>query len=129
MDDVTSLLRANAAYYEAFQTRDFESMKQIWAADAISCIHPGWSPLAGRPQVIESYRRILVNSAQEPLTCSDETVIVSGDWARILCIENIGAGKLAVTNLFVRTGEGWRLVHHQAGPVAAEVPQQRRVLN
>ena len=37
------VIAANAAFYAAFSTGDFDGMKQMWADDdAISCIHPGW---------------------------------------------------------------------------------------
>jgi ketosteroid isomerase-like protein len=129
MNDVKSLLAANAAYYRAFQARDFKEMERVWADEDVSCIHPGWSLLAGRGQVLESYRRILANPGQASVSCSDETVMVSGEIARVFCTENVGGGTLAATNLFALTSHGWRLIHHHASPIAVAVPQQRRVLN
>jgi ketosteroid isomerase-like protein len=129
MNDLTPALAANSAYYAAFRARDLEGMKRIWAERGVSCIHPGWALLRGRAQVIESYRRILANPNQSPVSCSDATVIVSGDFARVLCVEHVGGGALAATNLFVLAGDAWRLVHHHAGPIATRVPQETRTLN
>jgi ketosteroid isomerase-like protein len=128
MNEAT-LLAANAAYYRAFQARDFEGMGRIWADEDVSCIHPGWSLLVGRAQVLESYRRILANPNQARVSCSNETVMVSGEFARVFCIESVGGGTLMATNLFALTNDGWRMIHHHASPIAVAVSQQGRVLN
>lgn len=129
MNDGEALLAANAAYYRAFQAGDYVAMASIWADEGVSCIHPGWQLIEGRADVLGSYRRILSNPDQEPVRCSHERVIISGDTARVLCVETVAGGALAATNLFVRTGEGWRLVHHHASPVAVQMspPPPRRL--
>ena len=43
---------------------------------------------------------------------------VIGDAAFVTCGESVGNNLLAATNLFVREGMAWRLVHHHASPVA-----------
>jgi ketosteroid isomerase-like protein len=129
MNDDKTLLAANAAYYHAFQAGDYIAMAAIWADEGVSCIHPGWQLIEGRTAVLESYRRILANPNQEPVSCSQERVILSGNTARVLCTETVGAGEFAATNLFIRMGHAWRLVHHHASPVAAPArePQQHRL--
>jgi hypothetical protein len=34
----------------------------------------------------------------------------------VLCHEHVEQTALAATNVFVREGGGWKMVHHQAGP-------------
>ncbi|MFX4593036.1 nuclear transport factor 2 family protein, partial [Acinetobacter baumannii] len=47
------VIAANAAFYAAFTTGDFDGMEQMWADDeGISCIHPGWPAIIGRATVI-----------------------------------------------------------------------------
>ena len=119
MSDEADILAANAAYYEAFVTGDFPAMRAIWAdGEDVSCIHPGWPVLVGREEILESYRQILSNPNQERIEHRNETVMRSGDEARVLCVEFVGGAALAATNLFRRIDGAWRMMHHQAGPIA-----------
>jgi len=117
--DETDLRAANAAYYRAFATCDLPAMEAIWARDEPSCVHPGWPPLLGRAAIIGSYRDIFRNPAQPAVTARDEKILLSGDDGRVFCIESTGGVLLAATNWFRRISGEWRLLHHQAGPLAA----------
>jgi hypothetical protein len=44
-------------------------------------------------------------------------VTFRGDTAIVLCRELVGGSPLIATNIFVREDEGWKLLHHQSGPV------------
>lgn len=123
MSDDAEILAANAAYYRAFTTADFAAMTRIWAEDNVSCIHPGWPVLIGRPAILESYREILRNPNQERIDPRNETVMAAGDEARVICVEFVGGSALAATNLFRRVDGAWRMTHHQAGPIAALVEE------
>ncbi len=123
MSDEAAILAANAAYYRAFESADFAEMSRIWADDNASCIHPGWPALIGRQAVLESYGQILRNPNQERIEARNETVMVSDNEARVLCVEFVGGTALAVTNLFKRVNGAWRMTHHQASPIAALVEE------
>jgi ketosteroid isomerase-like protein len=123
MTDEDAILAANAAYYRAFETADFPAMSRIWAEDNVSCIHPGWPVLIGRPAILDSYREILRNPDQERIEPRNESVMLSGDEARVFCVEFVGGAALAATNIFRRADDGWRIVHHQASPIAALVEE------
>jgi ketosteroid isomerase-like protein len=132
MNEDNVILAMNAAYYQAFRSGDGDAMAALWAHAGATCIHPGWRPLTGRESVVASYRDIFANAGPTPIACTDEQVIATGDFARVICIERIGRLALAATNCFVRTQEGWKMVHHQASPMAKEAssePAPRRVLN
>ena len=119
MSDEDAVLAANAAYYRAFSAGDFAAMSRIWAEDGVSCVHPGWMPLIGRDSVVDSYRAILTGPSRVRIAHRDDAAIVTGDEGRVLCIEIVeGAALLAATNFFRRVGGGWRMVHHQASPIA-----------
>lgn len=124
MTDENAVLAANDAYYRAFRTSDFSAMSALWADDGISCIHPGWTVLVGRQAVLDSYRAILANPNQERVDHRQDMVIASADDARVFCIEIIdgAAMVLAATNWFRRIDGNWRLVHHQASPIAGMLP-------
>jgi hypothetical protein len=95
-----------------------ELMEALWAdADGVSCVHPGWNVLEGREPVLDSWRSILENPNQTRIVTGGATVTFRGDTAIVLCRELVGGSPLIATNIFVREDEGWRLLHHQSGPV------------
>jgi ketosteroid isomerase-like protein len=109
------VLEANAAFYRAFAARDADAMERVWAErHPVACIHPGWDVLDGRRQVLGSWRRMFETDGAPEIACSHAEARVVGDAAFVTCHEVIEGGRLAATNLFVREGEAWRLVHHQA---------------
>lgn len=121
MTDQDDILAANAAYYHAFATADFAEMCRIWAEDDVSCVHPGWPVLIGRQAILDSYRDILRNPNQERIEHGNDTAMVSGNEGRVLCVEIVGGTALAATNWFRRIEGTWRMIHHQASPIAALV--------
>ncbi len=113
------VLEANAAFYRAFGARDVGAMEALWAErHAVACIHPGWDVLDGRPAVLESWRGILGSTEAPEVSCSLAEARVLGDAAFVTCHEVLPGGRLAATNVFVREGGAWRMVHHQATPIA-----------
>jgi ketosteroid isomerase-like protein len=113
------LLAANEAFYAAFDHRDAQAMDDLWAAEAeVICIHPGWDLLVGRDQVMKSWRAILDNPSAPRVRCRRAHAQVCGQAAMVVCIEEIDGSELIATNVFTREGDSWKLVHHQAGPVA-----------
>jgi ketosteroid isomerase-like protein len=129
VSDQVALLFANEAFYAAFAGRDLEAMDDLWSRLAtVTCIHPGWLPLAGRDTVMQSWQDILANPASPAVSCWNATAHILGDVAYVLCHEQLQQGFLAATNVFVRESGGWKLVHHQAGasPPPTLVPASRR---
>ncbi len=117
MSQNDAVLFTNEAFYLAFQSRDFNAMTDLWAATApISCIHPGWPPLHGRDEVLESWRGIFSGDAPPAISCHGARAYVYGDAATVLCYERIPESFLIATNVFTREGGLWKIVHHQAGP-------------
>ena len=118
--DERAVLAANAAFYEAFSERDLVSMEELWSESrAVACVHPGWTGVVGREAVLASWRSILEAPSAPVVVCAREQVFVVGEVAFVLCVESIQGGNLLATNVFVREGGRWRMVHHHAGPIAA----------
>jgi ketosteroid isomerase-like protein len=114
-----AILAANQAFYAAFNAKDIVAMDAAWAANApVTCIHPGWNVLEGHEAVVESWRRILGNPQQPKIVAGGASVRVFGHTAIVICREFVGGSPLAATNIFVREGGRWLLVHHQSSPVA-----------
>jgi ketosteroid isomerase-like protein len=59
------------------------------------------------------------------VTCSLAQAHVLGDSAFVTCHEVLPGGRLAAVNVFVREGGRWRLVHHQASPIAPGQERER----
>jgi len=124
MDDI---LAANALYYSAFSSGDFARMSELWADEDVSCVHPGWPILIGRQAVLESYKNILRNPMQETIVVREEVAIVSARDGRVCCVEMAGDMPLATTNWFRRIHGLWRMIHHQASPIASMVQDSEPV--
>ena len=113
------LLLANAAFYAAFAGGDLPALDELWARDCdVAVLHPGWPPVFGRDGIMESWRRIFEGPQPPDVVCGDARAFLLGESGFVVCIENLGDGALIATNIFVREGGSWRIVHHQAGPAA-----------
>src|SRR5499427_10557945 len=118
MTDSDAVLAANLEFYRAFTARDLKAMDALWARQApVACLHPGWTALKDRSEIIESWNGILSNSDAPRIACYDEQVFLYGDVALVLCEEELEGGTLAASNLFVREGNEWRIAHHHAGQI------------
>ena len=144
--DVDAVEAANTALYDAFETGDIDLMGALWLddgglddSDEVTCVHPGWAPVRGRGSVLRSWSMIMANTAYIQFFLTDVQVQVSGDIAVVTCGENIltgmdgsgetgdtdddqsapgfAGGRAVATNIFRRTGDGWRLWVHHASPV------------
>jgi len=124
MAETDAVLFANEAFYRAFTDRDMRAMNEVWAREhPIACIHPGWEPLFGRDAVLGSWQAILAGAQSPGIACRDPRPFVHGGAAHVICYEELGGTYLIATNVFVREGSLWRLVHHQAGPTAGAPPR------
>jgi ketosteroid isomerase-like protein len=112
------VLAANGAFYRAFRDKSYADMLEVWAtSDNLSCVHPGWNLIAGRDAVLESWQRILGNPEQVRVVSGGATASVYGDVAVVACREFVAGTPLVATNVFVREGGRWRMLHHHSGPV------------
>lgn len=114
------VLAANRAFYAAFRRRDARAMAALWAVRApVACIHPGWPPLTDREMVLKSWGDILRNPASPKVQPRGEQALILGPaTAMVILVEVIEDQALAATNIFVHEDGDWRLVHHQASPLA-----------
>ncbi|MYK25508.1 MAG: nuclear transport factor 2 family protein [Dehalococcoidia bacterium] len=111
-------LLANEGFYRALGNSDMGAMEQVWARMArVTCLHPGWTLLTGREEVLESWRTILSNPNQPRIVGGGASVSVLGNTAVILCREVVSGSPLYATNVFVREEGSWRMTHHHSGPV------------
>lgn len=117
--DETQVLAVNQAFYDAVVTGNIEALDALWVERAdVTCIHPGWDALIGRDEVMASFRAIFSGGGAPRIQCVDATARLFGETAIVVCGEVLDGTYLIATNVFVREGAGWRLCHHQAGPVS-----------
>ena len=76
--------------------------------------------------MIASFRAILEGGASPRIRCFDASAHLCGDVAFVVCREAVGGADVVATNVFIRVGERWKMVHHQAGPVSARGPASSR---
>lgn len=129
--EAESVLEAQRAFYEAFESRDLDAMSDIWEhSDRVTCAHPGWAPLHGWGAVVASWLGIFGGPQRLQFIVTGERAVVAGDLAWVTAEENLldGAESAAVAalNLFARGDDGrWRMVAHHGGPVSPDAPRQR----
>jgi ketosteroid isomerase-like protein len=119
MNHELEVLEANESFYRAFSGRDVDALDRLWARRApVACIHPGWDALDGREEVLDSFRAILGSGNSPRVRCTSAQARLLGEVAYVTCHEVLPAGRLVATNLFLLEDGAWRMVHHQATPLA-----------
>jgi len=130
-EDKISVEQANTAFYRALESSVIERMDEVWAHDSwVRCVHPGWDMLTGWQQVRESWIMIFEGGQKMRASPSDVWVYISGDFAWVICTENItifnessfDSAQAAATNLFIRRDDRWLMVHHHASAIPVIVP-------
>lgn len=129
--DVEAVLAANEAFYEAWEAGDKAELRSMWleSEDVVS-VHPGVEPQTGA-EMLDTFDELVDQIKGTQFFISDVSVSVTGDVARVVCVENcvttlplelrlVDYSRLGTTNLFRRTPQGWRLWHHHAGPVVRQ---------
>ena len=85
-----SLLEANAAFYQAFESLDMRAMAALWEeSDRLFCVHPGGQPLYGRAAVIGSWRNIMSNTGRIRFTITGLRAHIDGLVGRVTVHEDI----------------------------------------
>ncbi len=125
LTDLEAVKEANQRFYEAFGALDIQAMDDLWEpSDRALCVHPGWQPIVGWEPIRDSWRGIFHNTTLMHFNIQYINVAVAGDSGWVTCVENISSvlqGRASnfgvlVTNIFVRTSLGWRMVAHHASP-------------
>jgi ketosteroid isomerase-like protein len=116
MSESAAIDFANQAFYGAFAAADINAMADVWAARApVSCTHPGGGPIFGRDSVLASWRSIFSGVKRFPIRHRLVRIDISEGIGIAHSIEILDNATLAATNLFVREGRIWRMIHHHAG--------------
>lgn len=118
-------------FYEALQQGDIERLMAVWADDdEVCCVHPGGSRVVGPQAIRASFDSIFANGAihAEPIKVrrvATHAVAVHSLVEKVSVMSDEGpqTAYVLATNVYVKTGLGWRLVTHHASPGSArEIP-------
>jgi hypothetical protein len=93
-------------------------MSRLWAGSlAVSCCHPGATPLLSRGEILNSWRQIFIHGHPADITFMPQQMSVIGGIGIACGLEVIANGRFASTNLFAQEDGEWRMIHHQGGPI------------
>jgi ketosteroid isomerase-like protein len=124
---------AEAAFYDALERADLETMMSVWAEDEeIVCVHPTGPRLAGYAMVHDSWRQIFNSGTRMKIQVSSQ-VYLHGMLLSIHSVhENItligeerARPPVVATNVYLRGPLGWRLLVHHASPAPPEPPVEK----
>jgi len=118
------------AFYEAMRQGDLAGMMALWSTeDEVACIHPGRSRLAGLDAIRASWEAIFSGGgvdvqARETVTHATGAMAVHNLVEQISVMSAMGKQMVAchVTNVYVQTAAGWRIVLHHGSPASEDVP-------
>lgn len=118
---------AEAAFYDAFESGDLETMMSVWAEDEdIVCVHPSGPRLVGADQVRESWRQIFASGQQMRFHIKEQQILRGMLLSIHSVLEHIViAGEsrprnpIIATNIYLLTDKGWRMLAHHASPAPA----------
>ena len=125
---------AERAFYAALAEGDLDRMMALWADDdAAICNHPGGPRLIGRDAIRASFREIFAGGGVRVSVVGVQAwrtpdVAVHSLIERI-AVEGRGGSQtvdVVATNVFVRSGGGWRILVHHAGVTDAEEDEDAR---
>jgi ketosteroid isomerase-like protein len=114
-----------AAFYQALETNDLDAMMEVWADDEeVLCIHPNGQRLTGYRQVRDNWAAIFRSGQRIKVHLSDQVQMSGVMFAVHSANENVlvqgephARPPVAATNVFLRTGSGWRMIVHHASAV------------
>ena len=123
---------AEAQFYEAVRDGDLERLMAVWADDDdVVCVHPGGTRLVGPQAVRAAFEAIFANGGIAVHPEHVKRVHAMGSAVHsvleridVVTVDGPRTGWVVATNVYVKTGEGWRMVLHHASPGAPdEIPE------
>ena len=126
---------AETAFYAALEKADLDAMMSVWADDEeIICVHPGGVRLCGVDQVRAAWRQIFASGQTLRIRLRHHQALNGVTLAVHSVFEEIAVSgatqtqnPVIATNIYMRTGNGWRMVVHHASisPVPPEPDTKR----
>ena len=113
-----------AAFYEALERADLDAMMEVWAdEEEIVCIHPGGPRVVGMQAVREAWRQVFQGGARLSVHVAQALAMQSMMMSTHCVHEYVSvrgeprpAAPVVATNVYVRSGDGWKMVLHHSSP-------------
>jgi uncharacterized protein (TIGR02246 family) len=113
-----------AQFYEALQAADIHKLMAVWSDDDdIVCVLPGGPRVVGPRAIRASFEAVFANGGV-PVQLERVRRLVHGSAAvhHLLVRVDVNTDEgtqtawVIATNVYLKTGQGWRLVAHHASP-------------
>jgi ketosteroid isomerase-like protein len=122
-----SAAEVEAAFYEALNRGDIDTLMLLWADDEeIVCIHPGGPRLHGHAAIQASWEAILERGGLQirPSQLHETHNLMSSVHTVIEGVTSSGnePAHLIATNVYIKTPQGWRIVLHHVSVAPGAVP-------
>ena len=119
-------------FYEALQQADVEKLMGVWSDDEeVACVHPGGPRLVGAGAIRASFEAIFANGAIDVqpekvrrLQTHASAVHHVLERLKVASAEGPQTAFAIVTNVYIKTEQGWRMVLHHASPGLARELQE-----
>ncbi|HXD07881.1 MAG TPA: nuclear transport factor 2 family protein [Burkholderiaceae bacterium] len=113
-----------AQFYEALQQGDVERLMLVWSdEDEIACVHPNGPRMVGAGAIRAAFEAIFSSGAIDVhpdkvrrLHTHDCAVHHVLERVQVLSDEGPQLAFAIVTNVYLKTPQGWRMVLHHASP-------------
>lgn len=124
--EAEEVILANEKFYLAVNQADMDIMSDVWlCGPEDKCVHPGWPMLYGWEAIKESWKNIFEEGGPETIEISQVNAEITEGLAWVVCVEKIihksgddmRIGFAQSTNVFHKTGSGWKLIIHHASPI------------
>jgi ketosteroid isomerase-like protein len=113
-----------AQFYEALQQGDIDKLMAAWSDDdEIVCVQPGGPRLVGPGAIRAAFENMFSHGAihahpekvrrLQNLTSAVHSVL---ERVQVMTQQGPQSAWVIATNVYLKTGQGWRLVAHHASP-------------
>jgi len=114
---------AEKAFYRAFEQGDLGAMMAVWMDDQVICVHPMGTLLAGSQAVRSGWQQLFTDFTSMHFQNETQQQTRSDNLSIHVVIENIylqgdtsPRPPILATNIYRKTGAGWRMIEHHASP-------------
>jgi ketosteroid isomerase-like protein len=114
---------AEDAYYDAIEEKDLQALMAVWEeSEDVLCLLPMMTPQRGKAAISKSWEPLMQQDSGLDIQTKHLAWIETPELAIHLVEELVKGSAQAdaqavyATNIFRKTGQGWRLLMHQNSP-------------
>jgi ketosteroid isomerase-like protein len=119
-------------FYEALQQADIDKLMAVWSDDEeVACVHPGGPRMVGNAAIRGTFDAIFANGAIDVrpdkvrrLHTHSSAIHHVLERVQVMGEEGPQTAFAIVTNVYIKTPQGWRMVLHHASPGTSREMQE-----